>query len=81
MAHNGSGKSTLMRLLSGDITPTSGSILVDGLPLHQLSTKEAAKHIAYLPQRLPGSGGFLSAGTGCFRAISISKMATKTNRI
>lgn len=48
-----------MRLLSGDITPTSGSILVDGLPLHQLSTKEAAKHIAYLPQRLPEAADFL----------------------
>ncbi|HHW7507104.1 ABC transporter ATP-binding protein [Mannheimia haemolytica] len=59
IGHNGSGKSTLMRLLSGDITPTSGSILVDGLPLHQLSTKEAAKHIAYLPQRLPEAADFL----------------------
>ncbi|STY60549.1 Iron(3+)-hydroxamate import ATP-binding protein FhuC [Mannheimia haemolytica] len=81
MAHNGSGKSTLMRLLSGDITPTSGSILVDGLPLHQLSTKEAAKHIAYLPQRLPEAADFLVQETGCFRAISISKWLQKTNRI
>lgn len=32
IGHNGSGKSTLAKLLAAIITPTSGSVLVDGLP-------------------------------------------------
>ena len=32
---NGAGKSTLMKLLVAALTPTSGSIMVDGAPLHQ----------------------------------------------
>lgn len=47
---NGCGKSTLLRASNGLLTRTGGEILVDGAPLEQLSTKEAAQKIAYLPQ-------------------------------
>ena len=38
---NGAGKSTLMKILSGVVTPTSGEITLDGMPVRFASTVEA----------------------------------------
>lgn len=40
VAPNGAGKSTLLRLIAGELTPTDGSVTVDGV-------------LGYLPQNLP----------------------------
>lgn len=47
---NGSGKSTLIRLLAGLLTPSSGQIFIDGVPLTSIPLRERAKRIAYVPQ-------------------------------
>jgi ABC-type cobalamin/Fe3+-siderophores transport system ATPase subunit len=47
---NGSGKTTLLKLLGGALTPTSGSVLLDGRPLGQWSRRAVARRIAYVPQ-------------------------------
>jgi iron complex transport system ATP-binding protein len=46
---NGAGKTTLVRALAG-LLPAEGRIELDGRPLAALSTRERARHIAYLPQ-------------------------------
>ncbi len=57
LGHNGSGKSTLVNLLSGQMAPDTGSVELNGHSLSSLKTKELAKQIAYLPQKLPSSAG------------------------
>ena len=39
---NGSGKSTLMKLLSGDITPDSGTIAINGKNLLNITIQQRA---------------------------------------
>lgn len=46
---NGAGKSTLMKLLVAALTPTGGSILVDGMPLAKAESHLKAS-LGYLPQ-------------------------------
>src|SRR5262245_38767837 len=50
---NGSGKSTLVRLLAGLLTPASGHVFIDGVPLASLALRERARRIAYVPQSMP----------------------------
>ena len=47
---NGCGKTTLIKLLCGQMTPTRGEILLDGIPLPRFSRNALARRIAYLPQ-------------------------------
>ena len=48
---NGAGKSTLVRAVLGLIDRTSGRILLDGQDVDQMSARERARRIAYLPQQ------------------------------
>ena len=47
---NGVGKSTLFRCVLGLLSGYTGQVLVDGADARSFSTREAAKHIAYIPQ-------------------------------
>lgn len=48
---NGCGKSTLLRGLVRLITPTAGSVLLDGRDITTVPTKEVARQVGLLPQQ------------------------------
>ncbi|MEI6171751.1 MAG: ABC transporter ATP-binding protein [bacterium] len=52
LGSNGSGKTTLLGCLAGTRKPTSGTVVLDGRPLHALAPRE--REIA--PQLAQGSG-------------------------
>ncbi|MBS7546484.1 ABC transporter ATP-binding protein [Ancylobacter oerskovii] len=47
---NGCGKSTLLRALAGLLAPKSGAISLEGQPIAQLSRKQMARRLSFLPQ-------------------------------
>jgi ATP-binding cassette subfamily B protein len=47
---SGSGKSTLMNLIIGLLSPTSGEIIVDGVPLSQMPMQSYRKYLSVVPQ-------------------------------
>ena len=47
---NGCGKSTLLRALAGLLAPKSGAISLEGQPIAQLSRKQLARRLSFLPQ-------------------------------
>ena len=47
---NGVGKSTLFRCVLGLLSGYTGTVTVDGMDTRRFSTREAARHIAYIPQ-------------------------------
>jgi len=49
---NGAGKSTLLRILSGDMTPSTGSVLLQGAPLKSYSADRLAARRAVLSQHV-----------------------------
>lgn len=46
---NGVGKSTLVKCMNKLLTPTEGSITIDGKDVAEMSIKELAKHISFVP--------------------------------
>lgn len=47
---NGCGKSTLLRAISRLLKPRSGSVLLDGTPVHRTPSKHLARTLGLLPQ-------------------------------
>jgi len=52
---NGAGKSTTMKMLTGFLTPTSGTALINGVDVVE-SSVAARKNIGYLPEGAPSYG-------------------------
>jgi len=52
LGHNGAGKTTIMKMLTGFLEPTAGSISIDG---HDIETERGAVQslIGYLPENCP----------------------------
>jgi ABC-2 type transport system ATP-binding protein len=52
LGHNGAGKTTIMKMLTGYLEPSSGSIRIDGLDVGE-QRREAQRRIGYLPENCP----------------------------
>lgn len=50
LGRNGAGKTTLLRAIVG-LVKASGSVRINGAPLHELSPLQRARLVAYVPQR------------------------------
>lgn len=57
LGHNGSGKSTLASLLAGQQRPDSGAVRLHDRDMASFRTKDLAKAVAFLPQKLSPSVG------------------------
>ena len=55
---NGAGKTTMMKILTGFMEPSSGSVKIDGLSLNE-NLIEVQKRIGYLPENAPIYGDML----------------------
>jgi iron complex transport system ATP-binding protein len=60
---NGSGKSSLVRVLSGLLSPTSGTVHWPGRPLRQWTRSARAQYLGYLPQ-----------GTECHWQLTVERL-------
>ncbi|MGH8456565.1 MAG: ABC transporter ATP-binding protein, partial [Stenotrophobium sp.] len=49
---NGAGKSTTMKMLTGNLAPSSGTALIKGVSLHDAPTA-AKRNLGYLPEQPP----------------------------
>ncbi len=52
LGHNGAGKSTIMKMLTGYLEPTNGSIEIDGLDISK-DREAVQQRIGYLPENDP----------------------------
>ncbi len=52
LGHNAAGKSTIMKMITGFLEPSSGSITVDGLAIGE-DTAAIQRRIGYLPENCP----------------------------
>ncbi len=53
---NGSGKTTLLKIIAGLLRPDNGTVLLDGITIHDMSIVERARKIVYVPSELPLRG-------------------------
>lgn len=52
LGHNGAGKSTIMKMLTGFLEPSSGSVTVDGVEVER-DPVAVQQNMGYLPENLP----------------------------
>lgn len=52
LGHNGAGKTTIMKMITGFLEPSSGSITIDGIDVNQQQA-ETKGRVGYLPENCP----------------------------
>jgi ABC-2 type transport system ATP-binding protein len=52
LGHNGAGKTTIMKMLTGYLEPSGGSVSIEGFDV-ETQRSDAQRHIGYLPENCP----------------------------
>ena len=89
---NGAGKSTLLRLMAGLYRPHTGVITLAGTLLSDMSDRDRAKRLAFLPQQPPSDidltvrdvvllGRFPHRSLGLFESMEDYRIADRAMRI
>ena len=76
---NGAGKSTLLKLMTGEIRPDGGSVVLDGADVTTLSARELAGRRAVLPQSLALSFPFTALEIVRMGAIAYGSLTPERN--
>jgi ABC-type sugar transport system ATPase subunit len=82
VGHNGAGKSTVLRILSGATRPDSGSVFVDGRPIHlgrpsdalQAGISTVYQELTFVPHLSVAQNFYLGREVTRHGALSISDM-------
>lgn len=80
---NGSGKSTLLLALLGWLRPLTGSLTIDGTPVHALSARRRGRFAAYVPQlieRVPAFTVYDLVAGGRYPHVSPWRALSPTDR-
>lgn len=77
---NGAGKSTLLRLLSGELRPSRGKILYEGVPVGEIPSWRLAAQRAVLPQSARLAFPFSAADVARIGLDGIGRGLTRRDR-
>ena len=81
VGENGNGKTTLLRILAGELSTDSGSILFPALELQENDWYSIKNHTAFIPQRIPKWYGTLLDNLRFFDSIHGIKGKENEKRI
>lgn len=77
---NGGGKTTALRLAAGLLTPDTGSVVIDGEPVHALSALQRAARIALVTQRPDVGAPFSVREVAALGRIALQTDAQRVDR-
>ena len=77
---NGCGKSTLFQLLTKNLEPSHGEILLDGKPIRQMSLKEFARKVAIVHQHNTAPGDLTVQQLVAYGRIPYTKMGRSASQ-